>query len=148
MKKKVFSIMLLCTFFFITFNCNPIFAALDGDYYQTQSEDQKIDKSNPDGIIQGAKGFVEEGEEQVEAGQTINSTKLKETSNFIYNLLLAIAMIIAMAIGVVIGIKYMIASASEKADTKELLVPYVAGCIVVFGAMGIWKLLVTIFAEF
>ena len=42
----------------------------------------------------------------------------------------------------------MISSVEEQAKIKELLVPYVAGCIVIFGAFGIWKLAVNIFKGF
>ena len=35
-------------------------------------------------------------------------------------------------------------SVEEKANIKEVLVPYVVGCIVIFGAFAIWKLIVTI----
>ena len=53
--------------------------------------------------------------------------------------------LIGIAISVIvlalIGIKYMLGSVEEKADIKKLLIPYIVGCIVVFGAFGIWKLL-------
>ena len=42
------------------------------------------------------------------------------------------------------GIKFMIGSVEEKAEIKAALVPFVIGCIVVFGAFGIWKIVVTI----
>ena len=38
-------------------------------------------------------------------------------------------------------------SVSEKANVKETLIPYIAGCIVIFGAFGIWKLVVTIMSK-
>ena len=38
----------------------------------------------------------------------------------------------------------MIASAEDKAKIKEAMIPYVLGCIVIFGAFGIWKLAITI----
>ena len=38
------------------------------------------------------------------------------------------------------GIKFIIGSLEEKAEIKAMLIPYVVGCIVVFGAFGIWKL--------
>ena len=38
-------------------------------------------------------------------------------------------------------------SAAEKAKTKEMLIPYIAGCIVVFGAFGIWKLVVNLLTQ-
>ena len=50
----------------------------------------------------------------------------------------------AVIIGMVIGIQFMTASVEEKAKIKESLVPYVVGCVVVFGAFGIWKLAVTV----
>ena len=42
-------------------------------------------------------------------------------------------------IGVVLGIKFMIASVEDKAKVKEAFVPYIMGCIVIYGAFGIWR---------
>ncbi len=69
---------------------------------------------------------------------------MKSTSNFIYNLLLGIAMVVAVIVGLIIGIRFMTGGIEEKAKIKELLVPYVAGCIVIFGAFGIWSLVVNV----
>ena len=77
----------------------------------------------------------------------IDESTLRSTSDFIYNLLLAIAMVVAVIIGIVIGIQFMTASIEEKAKVKESLMPYVVGCVVVFGAFGIWKLAVTILSN-
>ena len=41
----------------------------------------------------------------------------------------------------------MTGSVEQQADVKKLLVPYIAGCVVVFGAFGIWKIAVTIIAS-
>lgn len=38
----------------------------------------------------------------------------------------------------------MTGSVEQKAKVKDSLVPYVAGCIVIFGAFGIWKMVLTI----
>lgn len=38
----------------------------------------------------------------------------------------------------------MLAPVGERAEAKKMLVPYAVGCAVVFGAFGIWKLVVTI----
>lgn len=92
-----------------------------------------------DGVMQGAEGFLTKGKDiPIDEGQ------LKTTSNFIFNLLLGFAMIVAVAIGVAIGIKFMMASVEEKAQIKEALLPYVVGCVVVFGAFGIWKVAIGI----
>lgn len=77
-------------------------------------------------------------------GSTINTTVLKSTSDYIYNTLLAIAIIVAVIVAMVLGIQFMIASADEKAKVKEALMPFVAGCIVVFGSFTIWKVAIKI----
>lgn len=97
-----------------------------------------------DSVISGADDFLEKGDSSIGG---INQSELHETSNFIYNLLLAIALILAVIVGIIIGIQFMTASVEEKAKIKESLVPYVVGCVVVFGAFGIWKLAVTIMSQ-
>lgn len=72
------------------------------------------------------------------------SASLQNFSKTIYNIMLTIGIFLAVIIGGIIGIKLMVSSASEKAEVKKLLVPYVVGCVVVFGGFGIWKLVVTI----
>lgn len=37
----------------------------------------------------------------------------------------------------ILGIKYLIASPSEKADTKKSIMPIVIGCVLLFGAVNI-----------
>lgn len=81
--------------------------------------------------------------------KSTNKSKISEESiqsfskNF-YSILMTIAIAISVLIGGILGIKIMISSSEEKAQYKELLVPYVIGCIVVFGAFGIWKFVVNI----
>lgn len=94
-------------------------------------------------------GFVKDADDFIEAGKTegenaIDQTGLKDISDVIYNTLLAVGLIAAVAIGIYLGIKIMIGSAETQAQYKELLTPYFIGCVVVFGAFGIWKLVVTI----
>ena len=38
----------------------------------------------------------------------------------------------------------MLGSIEEKAQVKEALIPFIIGCIVVFGAFGIWKIVTQI----
>ena len=38
----------------------------------------------------------------------------------------------------------MAGSVEEKANIKNSLIAYIAGCVVVFGAFTIWKIVVTI----
>ena len=64
--------------------------------------------------------------------------------NVIVSVIEAVGIILSVIILIVIGIKYMLGSVEEKADVKGLLIPYIAGCVIVFGSFAIWKLVVTI----
>lgn len=91
-------------------------------------------------IFSTAEDFIDKG-----AGdQGIDQGKVKEISDIIYNTLFSIGVALSVIIGAILGIKFMISSADEKAQIKEALVPYAAGCVVVFGAFGIWKLVMII----
>lgn len=92
-------------------------------------------------IFKSGKDFLDHGND---IGDTLNTTALKDTSDYIYNTLLAIAVMVAIIVAMVLGIQFMAASADEKAKVKEALMPFVVGCIVVFGAFAIWKIVVNI----
>lgn len=90
-------------------------------------------------IIQGGKTWLEGSN----GGDVISDDSLQELSNSIYNILLLIGIAIAFIIGLVLGIQFMVGSVEQKAKIKDSLIVYVVGCIVIFGAFGIWKLVVT-----
>ena len=72
----------------------------------------------------------------------IDETKLQSTSNTIYKWLMTVAICVAVIIGAIIGIQFITGSIEGKAKIQEALVPYIIGCIVVFGAFFIWRTLV------
>ena len=72
----------------------------------------------------------------------IDETKLKSTSGTIYKWLMIVAICVAVIIGAIIGVQFITGSIEGKAKIKEALVPYIIGCIVVFGAFFIWRTLV------
>ncbi len=74
-----------------------------------------------------------------------NDTDLQPIISNLYNILFPIGVAVTVIIGTVLGIKFMLASAEDKAKIKESLVPYVVGCIIIYGAFGIWKLAITLF---
>lgn len=92
-------------------------------------------------IFSGADDFLNSG---VGGEQFIDQQDIKNTSNTIYNILLVIGIVIAVIIASILGIKFMIGSVEEKSQIKEALIPFVIGCVVVFGAFGIWKIFVQI----
>ena len=89
-------------------------------------------------IMNRAEGFVNNGEN---GGNVINNDALKEGSNTLYNILLVIGIAVAFIWGIVLGIQFITGSLGEKADVKKNLIVYLVGCIIIFGAFGIWRLL-------
>ena len=94
-----------------------------------------------DGTVKGAQDFIRAGGV---TDEQINSGELKNTSDYVFNALLAVAIVAAVIIGMIIGIQFMISGVDERAKVKEALVPYAISCVVIFGAFGIWKLAVNI----
>lgn len=92
-------------------------------------------------IFSSGKDFLSKGNS---IDQTINTAELQSTSNSIYNLLLGIAVMVAVIIAMILGIQFMAASADEKAKVKEALLPFIIGCVVVFGSFTIWKIVVSV----
>ena len=89
-------------------------------------------------MVSDGDSFVKQGEAQYD------EKELSKTSSVIYNILLTVGVFTSVIIGAILGIKLMISSAEEKAEVKKMLIPYIVGCIVVFGGFGIWKLVVNI----
>ena len=99
-------------------------------------------------IMNRAEGFVNNGENggnvinnDENGGNVINNDALKEGSNTLYNVLLVIGIAVAFIWGIVLGIQFITGSLGEKADVKKNLIVYLVGCVIIFGAFGIWKLL-------
>ena len=69
---------------------------------------------------------------------------MQTMSNTLYNILFTTGVIIAFIIGGVLGIKFMTEGLEGKAEVKAMLAPYIVGCIILFGAFTIWKVVLTI----
>lgn len=74
----------------------------------------------------------------------IDTAQLQSVSSNLFNIFVEVGVALAVIVGLVIGIKYMYSSVDQKAEIKKLLVPYLVGCVVIFGALGIWKFVVTL----
>ena len=61
----------------------------------------------------------------------------------IVNIISTVAVVISVIVLLILGIKYMIGSASEKAEYKKTMIPYLVGAILVFGAGAIAKVVVS-----
>lgn len=148
MKNKVFLILLMVfVIFAIASNINIVQAVQtkgtttkDKDMNTYTKQDYSSDTSLS-GVISSGDSFIQAGKD---GSAQIDKGSLKNASSSIYNILLICGMIVAVLIGSIMGIKFMIGSVEEKAEIKAALVPFAIGCIVVFGAFGIWKIVVTI----
>ena len=125
MKSKILNILLICAFL--------VLSITNINYAQEVNEDrnQTIDQ-----VMGGAENFISGANTE----NTISQSSLKNTIDLIYNILLAVGIIVAVVAGAILGVQFMVASADGKAELKERLVPYVVGCVVIFGAFGIWKI--------
>ena len=95
-------------------------------------------------VIKGGDDFVTAGSK--DKYSTINEKELKSASDSIYYILIIIGMCAAVIIAGILGIKFMIGSVEEKAKIKDALIPFIIGCIVIFGAFSIWKIAITLFS--
>lgn len=88
--------------------------------------------------------FAAEGIEDIKEGMKGVGTTSVDTSSGIGNVInVAIRLIqvagsgIALIMVTMLGIKYMLASANEKADVKKQAVPIIIGCTLLFAAVNI-----------
>ena len=113
---------------------------IPGCAVQAANVNKAKDIDTIDGVIGAADDFIS----GAKTDNTIEQKGLQNTIDLIYNILLAIGMVVA----VVAGIVFMTASTEGKAEVKEKLIPYVVGCVVIFGAFGIWKLVMVLIGTF
>lgn len=59
----------------------------------------------------------------------------------IVNIIQIVGIVIAIIVLLVIGIKYMIGSASEKAEYKKTMIPYIVGAVLVFAGTSLVKVI-------
>lgn len=88
--------------------------------------------------ITGADKFIEKGKEKVD------DAEIQKASNSLVNLFIVAGTVIAVVYIGILGMKFMMGSVEEKAQIKETLIPFIVGCVVVFGAFTIWKIVILI----
>lgn len=103
------------------------------------STDEPVKDVTLGDIISGADDFLGSANHD-----PIKNSNLEKMSDNIYNILFFVGLFAAVIVGGILGIKFMIEGAEGKAEVKTMLVPYVIGCIVLFGAFTIWKVLLVI----
>lgn len=96
-------------------------------------------------IFDSGKEFIEQGKNSSE--NVIDEYKLQEEVNKIYNILFSLGVVLSVIVGAILGIKFMFGSIEQQVKVKELLLPYVIACIIIFGAFGIWKIVIEIASQ-
>lgn len=112
----------------------------DGTRYFLPDRIEDGTSETVDGMIEDAEAFVNSADPNLK----YEDSTLQRFSQVIFNIFLSIGILAAVVFGALIGIKLMTSSAEGKAEAKQYLKVYIIGCLAVFGALGIWKLVVTI----
>ena len=84
-----------------------------------------------------------------DAGSTLEQIKptdvpegpLVDIGNRVVGIIQVVGIVIAVVILLIIGIKYMIGSASEKAEFKKSMIPYIVGAVLIFAGTSIVKVI-------
>lgn len=98
--------------------------------------------ATPSEIIDRAKGFLNSGD-QID-DEVFKHDETKKAIDEMYYSALAIGIVLAIFVGMVLGIKFITGGVSEKAKIKDSLIPFAIGAIVIFGAFGIWRLVLNV----
>lgn len=64
--------------------------------------------------------------------------------NQIIGIITTVGVVVSVVILLVLGIKYMMGSASEKAEYKKTMIPYLVGAVLIFGASAITQVVVSL----
>ena len=97
--------------------------------------------------INGLDDIIKKGDDFVNQGDPNNAiieNNVKETSDSIFAIVVVIGIIVAIIATVIIGMQFVTASVEEKAQLKEKLIPLIVGVAIIFGALGIWRLVVNV----
>lgn len=77
--------------------------------------------------------------------QTANGAQnVSKIGGQIADILTTVGIVVAVIVILILGIKYMMGSASEKAEYKKTMIPYVVGAVLILGGSAIVKILFSI----
>lgn len=97
-----------------------------------------------DKVMEGAASFLEIGKNSEDI---LNDRNIKLTSDNIYNIFVIIGSALVLIVGAILGLMFIFGSVEEKVKVKEALIPYVIGTIIIYGGVGIWKMMTVILED-
>ena len=71
----------------------------------------------------------------------VKNDQLVAIGNRVVNIIQVVGIVVAVVILLIIGIKYMVGSASEKAEFKKSMIPYIVGAVLIFAGTSIVKVI-------
>ena len=126
MKKILIIILIIASFLFL--KCSYVKAASMSD------------------IISAGNSFLDIGKSQEKDGTRVDD--FVDSFMPIGQILVSIAVVVIMAVTVIMAIKWIIATPDKKAKLKQQTIGLVVSMIVIFGAVGIWKVVRDIMQKF
>ena len=71
----------------------------------------------------------------------VQTNDLTKVGNNIVTIIQVVGIVIAVIVLLVIGIKYMMGSASEKAEYKKTIIPYIVGAVLIFAGTSLVRVI-------
>ena len=143
-KKNIIIILIFSLMITLIFMIPTITKAKDVIYKEPTVNTSGTDKDGLDDMIKDAEDFEKREIEDKNLVLVDDPVKLSDFSSSLYTILVVAGTAVTVIIGVVLGVKYMVGSVDEKAEYKKMLLPYLAGCIAIYGSLGIWQLAIKI----
>lgn len=72
---------------------------------------------------------------------SVQTNDLTKVGNNIVTIIQVVGIVIAVIVLLVIGIKYMMGSASEKAEYKKTMIPYIVGAVLIFAGTSLVRVI-------
>lgn len=96
-------------------------------------------------VSDDAESFINAATENSSNADPVGNTDaMTNAIKDISGLLTGIGIIVAVVVAAILGIQFMMGTVEEQAKIKESIIPYVCGCVVIFGALGIWRLVINL----
>ena len=71
----------------------------------------------------------------------VQTNDLTKVGNNIVTIIQVVGIVIAVIVLLVIGIKYMMGSASEKAEYEKTMIPYIVGAVLIFAGTSLVRVI-------
>lgn len=67
--------------------------------------------------------------------------QVTDIGNQIIGILTTVGVVVAVVVLLILGIKYMMGSASEKAEYKKTMIPYIVGAVLIFAGTSLVRVI-------